>query len=250
MRRKLLAAALPLLIAIGMSGTATAHECDPNTGDCKSTTQVGNWRGNYIPLFDLADRNNEDELDRAQRWRDECEGYNTDGEYYNNQFCLWQEFGTSAVPGPGGELAPNEVHVGTAGSHCFLFEAMHDCEDHNPYDEDANYNPNRVHDAHGGAIYIDICLVENPDSRWCKKGLEDTTIGITVMDHNGCGIIIPVASCTDEYHVLKPFNSAYTAEQMADTMDWLNDAAADPQGFLRWYLCGFGPGSEDCVYQG
>src|SRR5688572_5307288 len=97
MKRKLLAIALPMIIALGGVTGVGAHECDPNTGECKSTTQVGNWRGNYIPLFDLADRDDELELDRAQRWRDKCQGYNTDGEYYNNQFCIWSDFGTSLV---------------------------------------------------------------------------------------------------------------------------------------------------------
>ena len=59
---------------------ANAHECpdeyEPNDPECQETQVYDDWRPNYVPVFDLADRDGEDgEQQRydAQRWRDECQ---------------------------------------------------------------------------------------------------------------------------------------------------------------------------------
>jgi hypothetical protein len=178
------------------------------------------WRPNYVPLFDLPDRDEqgegtEGERQRrdAQRWREECA--NGDQE---RQQCAWYYGGFSVVPydtdvdGP----RPNEVHVGFAANHCFLAEAAHDCDSH----EDNEFG---THDSHGGAIYADVCLSQNPDSKYCDDGLTDTQVGVTIVDHLTCPM-----GCADEYHVVRPFDIDYTERQMEGSQEAIARIAADP----------------------
>lgn len=239
MKRKLSLLTL-LAIAVTMSmSIASAHECnnpdDPN--DCHQTPVMPNWRdGNYIPLFDLEDRDDPDQREDAQRWREECAYYTENGEYQYNQFCVWADFGQSFTPDEEGNISPNEFHGGLGGTHCFLGEFAHQCQDHN--------DGEGTHDAHGGAVYADICLTENPESKYCDEGMKDTQVGVTLMDHNSCGRVVPVVACTDEYHVLRPFDSEYTAEQMEDSQEYIGRIANDP----HLYLCGYDQyGGDDCI---
>ena len=234
---------LPILaLVVSAFGTvgAGAHQCedpdDPET--CEQTDVMPNWRdGNYIPLFDLRDREDEDQRYDAQRWRDECDnGRYDEGTYQSRQMCFWAYGGSSLFPNRDSEdptdpnsYSPNEWHMGFAATHCFLQEAAHQCEDHEKERGEG------VHDAHGGALYVDVCLSENPDSKYCDDGLEDTQVGVTIMDHNGCGVVVPVAACTDEYHVIRPFDTDYTEEQMTDSAEYIQRIIDDPE----LYLCGY-----------
>jgi hypothetical protein len=233
---------------------AQAHWChDPEEqNDCETTPVAPDWRiGNYIPFFDIdrdcdADGTDPNEADCAdtvghdsdgdgdidgddarydsQRWRDECA--QPDGEA--NQFCVWADFGTSGFSDTTEDPEPNEIHIGTAGSHCFLFEFAHQCEDHYVT------NPEAAHDAHGGAIFVDLCLAANADSKWCDDGMKDTQAGLTIMDHNPCGAPVPVVACIDEYHVVRPFDDAYTNEQMSDSQEYATYISENPDD----YVCG------------
>src|SRR5688572_6415457 len=156
-----------------LGGPASAHECtdsdpknEPNPEECHETPVMPNWRGTYIPLFDIEDREDEAQRYDAQRWRDECNnGDPNSPTYQSRQQCAWMYGGTSAFPNRDDDVrAPNELHVGFAATHCFLLEFAHQCEDH-----DASYGEG-VHDAHGGATYVDICLTENPESKYCNDG--------------------------------------------------------------------------------
>jgi hypothetical protein len=270
MRRRLVTLIL-LVLALALIGGAAAfaHECnDPAETDCHTTPVVPDWRGgNYIPLFDIdrdcdRDGTNPDEADcadtgghdsdgdgdidgddqryDAQRWRDEC--VQPDG-YEANQFCVWADFGTSGFADTTEDPEPNEIHIGSAGSHCFLFEFAHQCEDHykggNPSESCEGYPPGEcpsegVHDAHGGSVYADFCFAKNADSKWCDDGMEDTQVAATVMDHNPCGAPVPVVACIDEYHVIRPFDQAYTTEQMDDSAERATEISEDP----ATYTCG------------
>lgn len=210
---------------------AFGHECVKNgsTETCQDSAVVPNWRDSYVPLFEVNGRNDSTAARKdAQRWREECG---------NQQMCAWAYGGTSVTPGQGGELAPNELHVGFAASHCFLAETQHQCEGHDPALGES------VHDKHGGAIYADVCLEPNPDSPRCKQGPADTQAGVTIVDHNDCGTVVPIVACIDEYHVVRPADPAYTAQQMANSQAEIAAIANDPHR----YLCGYGPGSESCV---
>lgn len=183
------------------------------TEECGPTDVYENWRDNYLPLFDLADRDDEQQKRDAQRWRDEngCE----------NQFCIWAEPSASRDD-PGATF-----HGGTAGEHA-LGEAAHSDEGH-PDNEFGN------HDSHGGAIYLDVCAgtddgTSYEDNAGACSGPEDTQAGITVVDHLTCP-----AGCADEYHVVRPLDTPYTQEQLSDSQRDLGEAAADPKG----HLCGY-----------
>ena len=237
MKRVLLAAAVALA-AFATGGAATAHECTydgekrdtGNQVECHESPAAPNWRdGNYIPLFDLENRDDPRQRMNAQRWREECQGYAEDGSYRADQMCAWARGGYSHSAGHHGQTAPNELHAGFAASHCFLGEFAHQCEDH-----DVRHGEG-VHDKHGGAIYADVCLAENAESKYCKRGMTDTQAGVTVMDHNPCGTIVPVVACIDEYHVLRPFDTEYTEEQMTDSQEYIPRILADPE----LYLCGY-----------
>jgi hypothetical protein len=224
--RKRLAIVLAALTGLGVLGlvprAAEAHTCDPNTDECEDTPVMENWRDQYVPVFGLEDREDEQQRYDAQRWRDECD---------NQQQCAWAEGGNSATGG-----SPNELHVGYAATHCFLGEAAHQCEDHTGSGDPDNPNEG-VHDAHGGALYADVCLAQNNDpttNKWCDDGVEDTQVGVTIMDHFGCGIFVPIASCTDEYHVVRPADEAYTNAQMEDTAAAPGEISGDPAS----YICG------------
>lgn len=215
-------------------GVADAHQCGdkPTKKDnCHETPVYEDWRNNYVPLFDLADRDGEDgEQQRrdAQRWREEC---SNDGE--ERQQCAWAYGGSSAAPlasedgpyptDPETGPRPNELHVGYAANHCFLAEQAHDCDSH----EETEFG---THDSHGGAVYADVCVSENPDSRRCDDGVTDTQAGVTVVDHLECP-----GGCSDEYHVVRPADAEYTAEQMEDSEGALAYMAEDPQR----HVCGY-----------
>ncbi len=225
----LLAAAVVGSLLTGL-GVAAAHQCGdkPQKKDnCHETAVYEDWRPNYVPLFDLSERDQqgagtEGEQQRrdAQRWRDEC---SDDGEY--RQQCAWAYGGSSGteyptdVSGP----RPNELHVGYAANHCFLAEAAHDCDSH----EETEFG---THDSHGGAVYVDVCVAENPDSKRCDDGAEDTQAGVTVVDHLTCPI-----GCADEYHVVRPADGDYTTRQMDGSVTAVEGIAADPRG----HLCGY-----------
>jgi hypothetical protein len=201
---------------------------------CKETPVQPNWRDNYIPLFDLQDRDDPRQRYEAQRWRDECEHH--DREFA--QQCAWYYGGTSFFPNrDNDEMSPNEAHAGFAATHCFLFEFAHQCEDH-----DESYGES-VHDAHGGALYLDVCLTRNAESRYCQQGMADTQVGLTIMDHFPCGAPVPIVNCIDEYHVVRPFDTEYTSAQFDNTQRDTQEVVDDPHR----YLCGFGPGAEDCM---
>lgn len=239
-RRFLLLPALALVAAGFSAGGAGAHQCedpdDPST--CEQTDVMPNWRdGNYVPLFDLEDRTDEQQRYDAQRWRDECDNgrYDSPG-YQSRQMCWWMYGGISGFDDRDGSgMAPNEWHAGFAATHCFLFEFAHQCEDHEAERGEG------VHDAHGGAIYADICLTPNDESKYCDDGMEDTQVGVTIMDHNACGTIIPIVACTDEYHVIRPFDQEYTQRQLSDpeggdgTAEYIPRILEDP----ILYLCGY-----------
>jgi len=239
MKRRLFALVPVLALVLGIGAlAASAHECtnpdDPN--DCHKTPVMPNWRdGNYIPLFDLEDRDDPEQRSDAQRWREECSYYDENGDYHSRQQCVWVYGGTSFFPDDG-NMSPNELHIGTGASHCFLFEFAHQCQNHD--------DGEGTHDAHGGAAYVDICLQENPESKYCDEGMKDTQVGVTIMDHNGCGVVVPIAACTDEYHVIRPFDTEYTEEQMNDSAEYTQRIAEDP----HLYLCGYDQyGGDDCI---
>jgi len=229
MRRKI-ALLLPFIMAaggvVGVS-QALAHQCtEDDPPECRETEVYEDWRPNYVPLFDLAEReeqgegtDGEQQRRDAQRWREECAD---DGQ--ERQQCQWFYGGTSAMPYPTDvdNPRPNEVHAGYAANHCFLAEAAHDCDSH----EDNEFG---THDPHGGAIYADVCLATNPDSKYCDDGVEDTQGGVTIVDHLTCPM-----GCADEYHVVRPLDSDYTARQMEDSQAAVETIAADP---VR-HLCG------------
>ena len=220
---------------------ASAHECTTDKKgrtECHETPVMPNWRGTYIPLFDLEDREDEAQRYDAQRWRDECNsGDPNSPDYQSRQMCQWVYGGTSAFPNRDSDImAPNEVHAGFAANHCFLGEFAHQCEDH-----DASYGEG-VHDAHGGATYVDVCLTENPESKYCDDGPTDTQVGLTVMDHNPCGTIVPIVACTDEYKVVRPADQEYTEAQMENSAEQTQEIAGDP---YTW-LCGYEQ-YGDCV---
>jgi hypothetical protein len=232
------------VLAIG--GSAAAHECtdDPQTpqnpDECHETPVMPNWRGTYVPLFDLEDREDEAQRYDAQRWRDECNsGDPNSSTYQSRQQCAWMYGGTSGFPNREDDVrAPNELHVGFAATHCFLFEFAHQCEDH-----DASYGEG-VHDAHGGATYVDVCLSPNPESKYCDDGMMDTQVGVTIMDHNPCGTVVPIVACTDEYKVIRPLDQEYTQAQMDNSAEQTQEILADP---YTW-LCGYGQyGGDECV---
>ena len=101
-----------------------------------------------------------------------------------------------------------------------------------------------MHDAHGGATYVDVCLVENPESKYCDDGPTDTQVGVTIMDHNSCGTVIPIVACTDEYKVVRPLDTEYTQAQMANSERDAQAIADDP---YLW-LCGYQEfGGDECV---
>lgn len=239
MRRKLAALLMITMTAALFVGvrSASAHQCpdgyEPNDPECEETDVYDDWRPNYVPLFDLADRDGEDgEQQRhdAQRWRDEC----SNGSQYRQQ-CAWVYGGQSLMPydesdPDGASPRPNELHVGYSATHCFLAEGAHDCDSH----EDSEFG---THDSHGGALYADVCLSANPDSKYCDEGMKDTQAGVTIVDHLGCPF-----GCFDEYHVVRPFDQEYTEQQMADSVAATEGAANDPQR----HLCGYEDQGSAC----
>jgi hypothetical protein len=246
MRRKFATLLMFVLVAATVVGikSASAHQCpndyQPDDPECQETAVYEDWRNNYITVFDLADRHGEEgEQQRydAQRWRDRC---HRNGEY--QQQCAWVDGGQSLVPDPNSDAEPvdildgilsrpNELHAGFAATHCFLAEAAHDCDRHGSGSEFD------THDSHGGAIYADICLSANANSKFCDDGLKDTQVGVTIVDHLTCP-----AGCFDEYHVIRPFDSEYTDRQMANSISDTQTAANDPQR----HVCGHEDKGSDC----
>ena len=228
---------LTLTLVTG-AGTASAHECSPDESEpCHPTPVYPNWRPQYVPLLGVNDSRCEDETCKenrrdAQRWRDE---WNCD-----TQFCIWLKFGFSFDDG-----SPQSVHGGAAGDHS-LFEAAHSSEGHGT--EEGN------HDAHGGAIYYDLCLAGDAgtsyeDQAGACDGVEDTQVGLTILDHNPCGVPpfpgVPFP-CIDEYHVVRPFDADYSTEQMEESQEQIQQDMEDPES----YLCGYaGTAERDEVCQ-
>ena len=223
-------------------GIAGAHQCDEGTQDnCEDTAVADDYRPNYVPLFDLADReygdpaSDSDGRNDAQRWRHECAN---DGE--ERQQCAWiyggqsiQEYesdeGREDADGntePEDTLLPrpNELHAGYSANHCFLAEGAHDCDRHD------NTGEFGTHDSHGGALFVDVCLSTNPDSRWCDDGVEDTQVGVIILDHLSCPV-----GCFDEYHVVRPLDPEYTEKQMDGTVDAVEQISEDPEGHIVGY---------------
>ena len=223
-----------VLVASGLVfgvGAASAHQCPddapPGDPECHETPVYEDWRSNVIPLFDLPDReeqepgsDGEQQRRDAQRWREEC----ADGDQYRQQ-CAWAYGGQSVTEYDTDENGPrpNELHAGYAANHCFLAEGAHDCDGH----DETEFG---THDSHGGAVYADVCLAPNPDSKYCDDGVEDTQVGVTVVDHLDCPM-----GCMDEYHVVRPADTAYTTEQMEDSQAAVERIATDP----KTQLCGY-----------
>ncbi len=231
-RRVLVALTSVLLVGTGFGmDVASAHQC--REGDtskrCKDTAVYEDWRPNFVPLFDLEERDEATKED-AQRWRQECED---DGEY--RQQCVWLyggQSGTVYESDPDGSPRPNEQHVGVAATHCFLAEAAHDCDRHG----DVSEGEFGTHDSHGGAVYVDLCLAGYDNSRHCDEGMKDTQAGVTVVDHLDCPL-----GCFDEYHVVRPFDEEYTAAQTDDSLAAVEQIVTDPKG----HLCGY-PAHTTC----
>lgn len=224
--------AVVLLATFGTwAEVASAHQCptkeqSARTGNskCRDTPVYDDWRPNYVPLFDLNDRDDPETRGEAQRWREEC---TDDGD--ERQYCAWAYGGQSATPYPSdptGTPRPNELHLGFAATHCFFAEAAHDCDRH----EGDAVDEFGTHDSHGGAVYVDVCLSENPDSSRCDDGLADTQVGVTAVDHLDCP-----TGCVDEYHLLRPFDTEYTTEQMENSAATIPAIAADPVA----HVCGY-----------
>ncbi len=239
---------LRLLLAVAVLGgglvvgvqVAEAHQCpdpyEPNDPACEETPVYDDWRPNYVPLFDLSEReygnsgSAEEQRRDAQRWREECRSYDQDGNVEERQQCAWVYGGQSiqkydeSDPDDAQTGRPNELHVGFGASHCFLAEGAHDCDAHGDDSEFA------THDSHGGALYVDVCLAENPDSKWCDDGVEDTQAGVTAVDHLTC-----LMGCLDEYHVVRPFDTDYTERQMDNSVHASGHIVGDPVG----HVCGY-----------
>ena len=237
------------LLALVVAGSlvavpaAFAHDCPkgapPDSPACRSTPPYGGWRPNWIPLFDVPDRQDDvegeagsptDESRRTyQRWRDEygCSG----------SMCVWFEPSLSA-PGPdgAGDGQPRSVHTGIAADHTWL-EGFHQSEGHVTGSEG-------THDGHGGTVYADVCLAEDThdygdkeDVGCDERGVEDTEVGVVVVDHLGCTF-----GCQDEYHVVRPFDAAYTQAQLEETP---KDAQYDAEHPDDW-LCGYDGYGDSC----
>ena len=196
------------------SSVASAHECTEEDPDCHPTPVYDHWRDSYVPLFVNQDKDDPAKRQEAQRWRDEwgCDA----------QFCAWAK--------PSGSVAsdgqPQSLHAGMAADHSLL-EAAHDSEHHG--EGEGN------HDAHGGALYADVCLSSEEGTSYegqagdCTRP-EDTQVGVVIMDHLDCPL-----GCADEYHDVRPLDTEYTLAQMQDSQDNIAEIAADP----HTYVCGY-----------
>jgi hypothetical protein len=231
-------AATVVVGVVVVGGSAAAHECttDPDTGEetCGPTPVYPNWRPQYVPLFGANDTRCETEECKEnrrdqQRWRDEngCE----------NQYCSWNDVNTSVDDG-----SPMSVHAGMAADHS-MFEAAHSSEGHGT--DEGN------HDTHGGSVFADICVGSDAGTSYeghsgaCEDP-SDTQIGANIIDHNPCGVPPPTlpVPCFDEYHVVRPLDSAYTMEQMEESQEQIGQILDDP----GTYLCGYaGVASQDPI---
>jgi len=206
------------------SSTAYAHECtyDPDTGEeieCHDTPVADDWRGNFVPVAGVNDR--EESRKETQRWRDE---YGCD-----TQYCQWVNYQGSVSDG-----SPQSVHAGMAADHS-MFEAAHSSEQH----DEGEFNN---HDSHGGALYVDICVTSDEGTSYedhpgACEGPEDTQAGYTHVDHLTCPM-----GCLDEYHVVKPLDPEYTQEQADNSIAEAQADVADPK---RW-LCGYEEKGSAC----
>jgi hypothetical protein len=192
---------------------------------CRDTPVAPNWRDPYVPVFGLEDHEDEEERRQAQRWRDEW-GCDT-------QHCVWVKTNSSIDDGN-----PNAAHAGTAADHS-MFEVAHESEDHGHTEGN--------HDAHGGAVFVDVCLGSEEGTSYegqagSCRGPEDTQVGVVLMDHNPCGLILPYVACTDEYKILRPLDQEYNQRQIERIPDGIQLIADDPPR----YLCGHHPSGESC----
>jgi hypothetical protein len=245
MRRYAVVVAM-LVVAAGVLGVslrdAVAHECDkPKHGQrteaCHPTPLVHGWRGSFVPLFgvngvrcDNADPSCYDRRSREQRWREEW-GCDT-------QYCFWLKWGQSAPAISDGN--PQSLHAGMAADHS-MTEAAHESSYHGPGESN--------HKAHGGSAYADICVASDKGTSYQHQpgactGPKDTQVGFNVVDHDPCGLPvnprkptdvgIPIP-CSDEYHVVRPLDTPYTQQQMAESQAETQRYANNPQ---EW-LCGY-----------
>lgn len=233
-----------MVVAAGLLaglGTASAHECAPGEPEpCHPTPVYPNWRPPYVPLFGVNDTHCEttdqgevteeeckENRHEAQRWRDEW-GCDT-------QWCIWAKIQFSVDD----DRKPQSVHAGTAADHS-MTEGFHSSEGHGTAEGN--------HDSHGGSIYADVCLASDAGTSYdgqagaCERP-EDTQVGINIMDHNPCGVFIPIVACTDEYHVIRPLDLPYTMEQMEESGQQAGRLVT-PEG-RDDYVCGYqDPGSD------
>lgn len=232
--------ALVVLGSLAVVPTALAHDCRDRNRDgrvdqekeCGSTPPYGGWRPNWVPLFDVPDREDDvdgeyaeasptDESRRTyQRWRDEygCE----------DPFCVWASPNVSVAD------SPRSVHAGVAADHCWT-EGFHDCEDHLAGSES-------THDGHGGTIYADVCLAEDTHYYGAKRDTgcadeNDSEVGFVIVDHLSCTF-----GCQDEYHIVRPTDPEFTQRQIEETP---TDAQYDVEHPDDW-LCGYDGYGPDC----
>jgi hypothetical protein len=225
--------------AVFVSGLQ-AHDCEDLNEDgqidqeteCERTPSYGGWRPNWVPLFDVPDR--EDDTDGQQegesptddsrrshqRWRDEYGCL--------DPFCIWANPNISAT----GE--PRSLHAGVAADHCWT-EGFHECEDHITGSES-------THDGHGGTIYADVCLAE--DKHYYDEKVEtgctdrnDSEIGFVIVDHLDCTF-----GCQDEYHIIRPTDPAYTQAQMEESAEDTQYIVDHPDD----WLCGYDSYGSNC----
>ena len=229
---------------LAIAPLAAAHDCADSTkakkSECQPTPAYGGWRPNWVPLFDVPDRQDDvdgyqdgerptDESTRThQRWRDEygCQ----------DQMCIWADPNLSTPPVDGSEDdgSPRSLHTGIAADHSFG-EGFHESEDHVPEEEG-------THDGHGGTIYADVCLAEDTHYTGDKADTgcadaNDSEVGVVVTDHLDCTF-----GCQDEYHIVRPTDPEYTQRQMEESQ---KDAQYDAEHPDDW-LCGYDGYGANC----
>lgn len=240
MRRRIVGgvlAAVTVVAGLAIVPAVLAHECLDQNGDgrfddweCQPSKVWGGWRPNWVPLFDYPDRDDrtgadgrpadQDERRTYQRWRDEYGCY--------DQMCIWILPNWSFTDG-----SPRSIHAGVAADHS-LAEGFHESEDHGPSEDN--------HDTHGGTIYADVCLAEDTHYTGTRrdigcKDMEDTEIGIVVVDHLDCTF-----GCQDEYQIIRPLDMAFTMAQIDRIPGGLQWRLENPD----IWLCGYPGYGSNC----